>query len=273
MKDERAPGIFDNEPGVRAYVLVCLGGLLAIFAGLMERGGGLSILFPLIVGMLALIFRWNWAPIYLIFSVIWVIWAAARGLDLFSSVLYSFGYPTSATKDSFHWRPLADGIICLGVLLYSAGSYRLQGLVVNLFPVEPRRYPSSPGMRRGVRPKPRPRRTARLVSGPEIVRLLFVAAGCTGTAFLLWYWLGNLKSRLDPSPEHWRVMVLVWLFGVGLIVVASVLGYLGQRRMLPDEAALYLQDVVWRETPREQRRLMSWLAWARLRRKNREVQP
>jgi hypothetical protein len=58
-----------------------------------------------------------------------------------------------------------------------------------------------------------------------------------------------------------------------LIIAASVFGYLAQRRMLPDEAALYLQDSVWRETPREQRRVMAWLAWARLRRKNREVHP
>jgi hypothetical protein len=272
MKDERTPGIFDNEPGVRAYVLLCLGGLLAIFAGLMERGAGLSTLFPLIVGVLALILRWKGAPMYLILSVFWVIWAEAKGLDLYTSLLYVTGW-APAVRSTFSWQPLGDGAVCMGILLYAAGCYRLLGLVLLLFPFEPRRHPSSLGIRRGVRPRPRPRRSASLVSGPEIVRLLFVAAGCTGTAFLLWYWLGNLRSRVDPSPEHWRVMVLVWLFGVGLIVVASVLGYLGQRRMLPDEAALYLQDVAWRETPREQRRLMSWLAWARLRRKNREVQP
>jgi hypothetical protein len=240
--------------------------------GLIERGGGLSALFPLIVGMLALILRWKGAPMYLVPSVVWVIWAAARGLDLFSSVLYTIGY-TPATKDSFEWQPLADGAICAGVLLYSAACYRLQGLLVNLFPVEPRRYPSSVGMRRGVRPKPRPRRSANLVSGPEIARLLMLAAGSTATAFLFWFWLESQKFRQERSPEQWRAMVLVWLFGVGLIIVVSVFGYLGQRRMLPDEAALYLQDIVWRETPREQRRLTAWLAWARLRRKKREVQP
>jgi hypothetical protein len=272
MNDERAPGVFDKEPGVRAYVLVCLGGLLAIFVGLIERGGGLSALFPLIVGMLALILRWKGAPLYLVLSVVWVVWAAARGLDLFSSVLYTIGY-TPASKESFDWLPLPDSMICVGVLLYSAAYYRLQGLVVHLFPVEPRRYPSSIGMRRGVRPKPRLRRSASLVSGPEIARLLMLVAGCTAAAFLFWFWLEHQRFRQERSPDQWRAMVLVWLFGVGLIIVTSVFGYLNQRRMLPDEAALYLQDAVWRETPREQRRLAAWLAWARLRRKKREVQP
>jgi hypothetical protein len=32
--------------------------------------------------------------------------------------------------------------------------------------------------------------------------------------------------------------------------------------MSPEEAALYLQDELWRQTRREQARLNRWLAWA-----------
>jgi hypothetical protein len=39
-----------------------------------------------------------------------------------------------------------------------------------------------------------------------------------------------------------------------------------QRQHPPAIAALYLQDVLWKETRREQRRLHRWLAWARLER-------
>jgi hypothetical protein len=272
MNDERTPGVFDKEPGVRGYVLMCLVGLLAILVGLMQRHAGISALFPVLIGMFAFMLRWKYAPFYLIVSVVWVASAANIGLDLFNSVAYAFrgnpGLPDSAVE-----RPLSDAIICVGVLLYSAACYRLQGLVLNLFPLETRRYPSSLGIRRGIRPEPRLRRSPRLVSGAEIARLAIVAIGCTAAAFTFWSWLAALGMRQQPRPEHWRVMVLVWLFGVGLIIVASVFGYLAQRRMLPDETALCLQDAVWRETPREQRRLMSWLAWARIRRKKREVQP
>jgi hypothetical protein len=55
-----------------------------------------------------------------------------------------------------------------------------------------------------------------------------------------------------------------------VLAVAALLRYLALRRMTPPEAGLYLQDVLWRETRREQRRLNRWLAWAWLRRRRRE---
>jgi hypothetical protein len=272
MNDERTPGIFENEPGVRSYVLVCLVGLIAVMVGLVQRNAGLSGFFPLIVGTLALMLRWKYAPLYLIVSVVWVASAANIGLDLFSSVSYVFGW-THGMSGSAVKQPLSNAILCVGVLLYSAGCYRLHGLVLHLFPQDQRHYPSSFGKWRGVRPQPRQRRSARLVSGAEIARLVIIVVGCTTAAFIFWSWLDALGERQQSRAEVWRVTVLVWLFGIGLIIAASVFGYLAQRRMLPDEAALYLQDSVWRETPREQRRVMAWLAWARLRRKNREVHP
>jgi len=271
MNDDRPPGVFDKEPGVRTYVVLCLVGLLAVLVGLMQRNAGMSGFFPLIVGLLALMLRWKYAPLYLIVCVVWVTSAANVGLDLFSSVSYALGW-TPGVPGVAAGRPLSTAIICVGVLLYSAACYRLHGLVLNLFPLEQRRFPASLGGRRGVRPQPRQRRSPHLVSGGEIARLVVVGLICTTAAFLFWFWLDTLGARQQSRPEYWRFMVVVWLFGVGLIIVASVFGYLAQRRMPPDEAALFLQDTLWRETPREQRRTMAWLAWARWRRKKREEQ-
>jgi len=40
--------------------------------------------------------------------------------------------------------------------------------------------------------------------------------------------------------------------------------------MRPEEAALFLQDTLWRETSREQRRINRWIAWARRRQRGKE---
>ena len=52
----------------------------------------------------------------------------------------------------------------------------------------------------------------------------------------------------------------------GFVIAATVLGHLGWRRLSPEEAALFLQDALWHETRREQRRINRWRAWALRRR-------
>jgi hypothetical protein len=74
------------------------------------------------------------------------------------------------------------------------------------------------------------------------------------------------ETELDIDDRWWRLMVLVWLFGLMFLVAAGVLRYLGQRWVKPEEAALFLQDTLWRETSREQRRINRWIAWAARRR-------
>ena len=53
----------------------------------------------------------------------------------------------------------------------------------------------------------------------------------------------------------------------GTSAASSVLGYLAWIRMSPAEATLYLQDVAWRETRREQTRINRWIAWAKLKKR------
>ena len=79
-----------------------------------------------------------------------------------------------------------------------------------------------------------------------------------------------LRLRVDAlelSPELWQALVLLWGLGVGVLVVAGVLGYIGRQQMTRREGRLWLQDLFWQETRRDLRRLSRWLAWARLRRR------
>jgi hypothetical protein len=64
----------------------------------------------------------------------------------------------------------------------------------------------------------------------------------------------------------WRGRALLWVLGVGVLFVSGVLSYLAWNPKRRAEAEVFLQDTAWRETRREQRRINSWLVWARLRR-------
>jgi hypothetical protein len=74
---------------------------------------------------------------------------------------------------------------------------------------------------------------------------------------------GRPPSQMDLKPAVWRFASLVWLLGIGAVVVTSFLGTLRTYRMTGDEARMIGQDALWTETRGEQRRTTRWLAWAR----------
>ena len=90
-------------------------------------------------------------------------------------------------------------------------------------------------------------------------------------ANLFWSWLRRRETELEVADAAWQGMLVLWLVGGGVLAVAAMLRYLALRRLTAPEAALYLQDVLWRETRGEQRRLNRWLAWAWLRRRRRDA--
>ena len=100
--------------------------------------------------------------------------------------------------------------------------------------------------------------------------LLVALAACAVGAALFWSWLQGQETDLVILDTAWQGILVLWLLGGAVLAAASVLRYLALRRMTPAEAELYLQDVLWRETRGEQRRLNRWLAWAWLRRRRRE---
>src|SRR5262249_13350429 len=90
---------------------------------------------------------------------------------------------------------------------------------------------------------------------------------------MFWYWIvsGGDIEVADERPPHlfgmsetaWRFASLIWLLGIGVILLVGFLGTLRTYRMTPDEARMVGQDVIWVETRGEQRRITRWTAWAR----------
>jgi hypothetical protein len=277
MTDHDDPGTSEadllTQPPVQRYMIVCVAGLLAITVVLLQRDLGWWSLFPLLVGGASMMARWSVGPPTTLFLV---------------AVLVAF----EATLNGRYWhvreRPSSPGmdlLLCAGVLVYVVSSYRLLSLVQAIFPHDPHRPPgirqasdqgaarenARPPLDRGRR-RPPQRRSVHLASSVEIVLFFLGLALVLGLAVVLW--IGIVHS---PPPRHlrpwywrgnhllwWRALHVAWVLLLIPILSALVRGYLGLRNGTPEEALVYLQDQLWRETRSEQANLNRWLVWKRL---------
>jgi hypothetical protein len=231
-----------DEPGASRYALVCLGGLFAIVLVLLEHGYGSWSLLPVLAGVFGGLTR---------FGPVLVPTALAMLLNAPPRLALPFSHRSALQ--------LADLILGAGTLAYVIAHYRLQGLLVHLFPPDPRRRGKSA-------PPRRERRPARLATLAEIGGMLLIVPVLPFLAQLVWRWLPTTWGNPGIRPDIWFGILLTWVIGLTLLIIASAVSYWRQRQMDPEAARLFLQDVLWQETRSEQRRVSRWLAWARLHR-------
>ncbi|HZY84830.1 MAG TPA: hypothetical protein VFE78_08360 [Gemmataceae bacterium] len=241
-----------SHPAVRGYSLVCLVALLALTLFVTERGMGWWGLMPVFLGAAAVLFRWGVGPPLVLVTLAILLAAQAR-----------FRLTESA-------RPslLADLGVCLAVLAYTAAQYRLLGLTRHVLPPDTRRR-TLPGQGKAAAAEG-PRRSPGSVGPWELPGLLLTLLMWAVVAAFAWARL-QLQEPMEGLPEVvWRVILLAWVFAVGLAVTAAGLSYLGMAQAGRAVARVFLQDQVWRETRPDQARLNRWLVWARLRRQRKE---
>jgi hypothetical protein len=251
------------EPAVLLYQVVCLAGLGLVIVPRLAGGVGLLELFLVVVGLLGVLTRWRLAPV--------VVLGLLAVSQLTQPLLYGVrGFATRPRAPD-----AADLLLCCGVLAYVAAHYRLQGLLSHILPPDPRnRVEGRPGLATlWRRPVVRQPRAPRLVTPAELSLFVLSLPLWAVLAQAAWVWLAGRRSFLGLAlPEAMsRFLLLAWLLGAGGLAVATLLGQWRRRTMTPAEGELLLQDVVWRETRREQRRLGRWLAWSRLRRARKET--
>lgn len=262
--DEKPPPTAELPPTVRYYLFMACAGLLAMGLALFEKIDVFTAI-PVLFGALGLLPALAPAGT-----------AAARlarkfpahlmpPLVVFSLVLVALGY----SWDGRGVLMFTDILTCTGLLAYLAGQYRLLGLCAAAVPTDPR-------PRAGKTPFEEPETWPGALSAPrEWPRLAVALPLALILGQLFWYWilsggawdLGDEPApyRLDLGERAWRFASLVWLLGVGAVVLVSFLGVLNTYRMMPDEARMVGQDVLWTETRGEQRRIARWAAWARRR--------
>jgi hypothetical protein len=243
-----------SHPAVRGYSLTCLVALLALTLFVSERGLGWWGLMPVLLGAAALLFRWSVGPPLVLVTLAVLLSAQAR-------------FPVARFLRP---RPslLADLGVCLAVLAYAAAQYRLLALTRHVLPPDTRRR-TLPGQGKAVADEG-PRRSPGAVGPAELPTLLLTLLLWAGVAACFWVRL-ELEEPIEELPVVVsRAILLAWIFGLGLAVTATGLGYLGMAQASRAEARIYLQDQVWRETRKDQARLNRWLVWARLRRQRKE---
>lgn len=249
-----------SHPAVRNYTLFCLVALFVLVVCLANRGLDWWCLVPALIGCLTLMIHWSHGPPIVLLSLVGL-------LGVYKPRWSYAGWPR------FQRPTFMDLVLCLAVLGYVLGHYRLLSLTRNIFPVDPRRRHLDPSQRRSVD----------FVKGWEMALLGISLPLWTGLALMVWAWMNesDLPSVLDlpGSPlldmprELWHLLWLTWL---GLALTAAtgiVVSYLRWATATPQEQLVYLQDQCWRLTRREQSLLNRWLMWARLRAPRRKDLP
>jgi hypothetical protein len=223
-----------RQAAVRNYEIFCLAALLVLGLALVQRYGGWCLL-PLLVGIQAIYLRMRSGPLLVL-------------LALQLQIPYdhlTYGGTDDRSFDLLHV------LQCAAVLGFVAGHYRLQGLTQSLLPADPRSKAPEPS-RRPVGPR-------------EFAVLIVILLGWAVLAQLAWAALPDRGGELRLPAALWRFIVLVWVGGLGLVLAGGLFGYLRREFLTRQEAALFLQDIMWTEYRGEQRRPSRWLAWARLR--------
>jgi hypothetical protein len=229
-------------------MLFCLTALFLLVVCLADRGLEWWCLVPALIGCLTLLAHWSHGPPLVILSL--------AGL---------LGLPGSRSRSGYagwlrYQTPsLMDLMLCLTVLAYVVGHYRLLALTRNVFPSDPRRP------RDGSDADPAQRRSGDLVRAGELGLLGLTLPVWTGLSVMVWVWMTEAVPPLGMARELWRTLRIIWPILALMAAAGIVAGYLRLTTASPEESLLYLQDELWRQTRREQSSLNRWLTWARLR--------
>jgi hypothetical protein len=235
------------------YQILCGGGLALIFVAQSGQGMMLGNLLVVCVGLIGMLTGMRLAPVLTLIILV----LAQAGNHVLLSGWFNF------IQD----RPfldLGDLLLALGALAYVAGHYRLQSIRRNAVPVDPRQRRRVQG-KRGVRhERILEPRSEKLLTPQEIARFVlslpvWAFAGQVAWALVSAPWLATF-----PDMRVNRLLTLAWLLIIGALTVGLALNVWRRRQMTTATAQVYLQDVLWKETRREQRRIFRWLGWRRV---------
>jgi len=161
---------------------------------------------------------------------------------------------------------IEDVLLAGSLLTYFASQYRLFSLGTAAFPPDTR---PNPRAKTGDEPEKRPESS---VGPTELLWLGLTLLASLVLGVVMWrltveQWpITRLSpSDLRPAFSPWRYVLLIWLLGVGTLVLRGIFHTLRAYRSSEAEARMVLQDALWTETRGEQRRINRWIAWQRRR--------
>jgi hypothetical protein len=271
MRDDAHPTP-PSEFGVRAYTLFGLAALLVMVLALRENNRDtVGALVVAALAAVALVARWSAGPPLLILGLI--VTETLHYLALGRLGLRE--HERGLREDGL----LMDGVLAAAVIGYSAALYRLVSLTRTIMYVDRRPQPRKRGTegRRGSvgdgrRPRPLGQATpleAALLAGAAAIAAAVVVATWMAADSIgppdLWVqsYLDSARGRAGVRAA-WPWTLTPWVLGSAALAAAFAAAYCGWRGATAEEARVYLQDLVWRETRRDQTRVNRWMTWRRL---------
>jgi hypothetical protein len=231
------------QRGALAYMIICLCALLLLFQVFQEREAGPWSFFPVFVGSAGVFLRWGIAPLALLAAI----------------VLTMLVEPNRMLFVSHAGFRVPDFLLCAAVMAYVLAHYRLTLIRAPFPPERPHAKPNPPPTVQREQPE-----DAFFISSRETGLLLLSLPLWAGLAQVVWPLLPRTVGNPGLIGPVWRVVAFLWLVGGIGLIMASAFDYAYRRRMSKEEATLYLQDLLWRETRGEQRRINRWFAWGRI---------
>jgi hypothetical protein len=240
------------QVGPRHYLALCGLSLAVIFLVQLQMSLLLTNALAVVVGAGSLVYRVRLGPMLLVILV-----GAAQ-----LSRQIAGGRGGEQTLEA------TDVMLCAAVLGYVAGHYRLQGIWHQLLPTDPRARTGSlrrvfPWLKKHA-PIVREKRPAGQITPHELAWFVVTLPAWAVAAQLARALLPRHWNVLGLPAQFFEILTVLWLLAVGLGVAVTFLNYWKHRRHDPATAQLYLQDLLWRDTRGEQRRVNRWLAWWRL---------
>lgn len=259
MNDAPRPAV---QVGPIHYQILAAAGLTLILLAQLDQI--LGALLVVCVGLFGLVGKMRAAPLFVLIA-----FAASK----IGNAWARYG---SFNQDTF--RPLLDPndlLAAIGLVAYIAAHFRLQSLSIHILPVDPRQRQEQPlakgrwGHGRFV--PVQQKRDRRLLTAHEIARFVLALPFWALIGQALWLIIVRpWTPSVLPDRVH-RLITLAWLLIVGTLIAGTIFAQWRRRQMDRAAAQGYLQDTLWRETRREQRRIFRWLTWRRLHERTRQT--
>jgi hypothetical protein len=247
------------QPGTGHYVTVCAVCLAVVVFVQLQMGLLLTNLVCALVGAMVLVSKMRFGPVLFLICV-----AAAHLVRTDEQILFGMDGP------GVHLRPMSlpDVALCAAVLGYVVGHYRLQGIWYDLLPPDSRQRAGRPRRSfpwfKKLCPALHEPRPAGAVNREEIAWLITTLPIWAIVAQLMWAVLPREDNNRLGLPSLNQMLLVLWLLIIGFWTVRTVLDLWKHSGHDPATAQLYLQDLLWRDTRGEQRRVNRWLAWSKL---------
>lgn len=250
----------------RGYLVLGLASCLILSVCLNARRADLWAIIPPFVGAVGLAVRWPAAPVFVLLG---------------TAIAVMQTHPSESIEPEFY-----DILMSASLLVYSVAQSRLVGITRAHWPPDPRpairhtstNAPSRGGIRQlllaatvvyslwrwfGKQSKPLEgaRREVEHANRHELTTVIVTPALALASTFVLWRVVQLVPVPLNIVESHWRLGFIAWTFIIMAILARVIISTCAARRMSPEESVMVLNDIVWRETRREQIRAARWTAW------------